>query len=131
MVPTGILAPQRARAVGAVIAAGLVALGSPVVGLAKADNSPGTGGRAGQTNHTPYADAIGGIAVPENWFDSILAGNGPAALSDGYVNNVAGAAVRPSRVVRGVDDDDEIVITGSSGQVSQPFGSGMPSPSPS
>jgi hypothetical protein len=129
MVPTGSTGAQCARAVGAVIAAGVVAVGSPGVGIANADNSPGTGSRTGQTNQVPYADAVGGIAVPENWLDPVLAGNGPDASSNGYVNNVVGAAVRPSRVVRG-DDDDDIVVTGGRGP-GGPSSSGPGGPSSS
>jgi|SRR5271157_2050437 len=98
MMASGILAAKHARAaVGALTAAGLVVVGSPGVGVANAFKYPGTGGRAEMYQEAPYADALGGAAIPEVWPDPVLAGNAPDVLLDGYVDNMVGIVAGPTR----------------------------------
>jgi hypothetical protein len=97
MLPSGILVAQHTRAAAALVAAGLIVVGSPGVGVANATKYPGPGGKSDLNQQAPYANALGGAALPEVWPDPILAGNGPDVLLSGYVNNMVGIAAGPTR----------------------------------
>ena len=97
MMPSGLLAAKHTRAAAVLIAAGLVVVGSPGVGVANAWKYPGFGGRPQMYQEAPYADAVGGAAMPEVWPDPVLAGYGPDLLLSGYANNLVGVVAGPSR----------------------------------